>query len=251
MISSGCSLLGNTQNALLMVVGQCWDTFFFDAYVFKAIVASLVCLQLAFAWTAGRSDPKKPSFRSGTTTPHVFGSGTTLGLFSYFYKKNFCGLDVCQLTWTYRMFYNSPLQRGVEDFLQSVFGTRNIKAQICPNHPKMSLNPLPGNRPILSQDGCSTCLSGWISSFWFKPFSFKSKTLCEFLWRHARHVDLVALCRGCGCFATRAWHPYSRDCHGCSHPEDHWRDGGGKLREGFPRSSLHCQEQGTSSTIKR
>ena len=117
---------------------------------------------------------------------------------------------------------------------------------------KMSLNLLPVGDLFFSQEGCWTCLSGWISSFWFKPFrSFKSKTLCEFLWGHARHVDLVALCRGCGCFATRAWHSYSRDCHGCSHPEDHWRDGGGKLREGFPRSSLHCQEQGTSSTIKR
>ena len=95
-----------------------------------------------------------------------------------------------------------------------------------------------------------TRLLQWILwSFWFKPFrTFKSKTICEFLWRHARHVDLVALCRVCGCFATRAWHWYSRDCHGCLHPEDQWKDG--KLREGFSCSSLHCQEEGWCITIK-
>ena len=30
------------------------------------------------------------------------------------------------VTLPYRMFYHSPLQRGVEYFLQSVFGTRNL-----------------------------------------------------------------------------------------------------------------------------
>ena len=102
---------------------------------------------------------------------------------------------------------------------------------------------------------CMVLLNLWSRAFLGRgntlnnPISgFKSKTICEFLWRHARHVDLVALCRGCGCFATRAWHWYSRDCHGCSHPEDHWKDG--KLREGFSCSSLHCHEEGCYITIK-
>ena len=85
----GMFTFGKHPKCLLMMVGQCWDTFFFDAHFFKAIVASFGCLQLAFAWTAGRSDPKRPSFQVGNNNSSRFRKWHDTRAFFLFLQEEF------------------------------------------------------------------------------------------------------------------------------------------------------------------
>lgn len=70
-------------------------------------------------WKSQLAGPRR------TTTPHVFGTGTIKGLFASFYKKETCGLDLCQLTLPYR--------RAVSNIFSSLsLGPEDIEAQVTP-----------------------------------------------------------------------------------------------------------------------